>query len=179
MITKEKLGQIYIHASADVIDKYLEGLNDAFVKFDISTILRRAAFLAQIGHESGELRYTKEIWGPTPAQSKYEGRLDLGNTERGDGKRFLGRGLIQITGRANYTICGKSLDLDLLDEPELLEQPRYASLSAAWYWKWRGCNVPADMGDMERVTKLINGGLNGYEQRMEIYGRALSALSAS
>jgi len=179
MIDTTQLSKIYINAKLDTIEKFIEPLNGTFDKFEISSILRRAAFLAQIGHESGELRYVKEIWGPTSAQLGYEGRLDLGNTEKGDGKRFMGRGLIQITGRANYDRCGKALDLDLLDEPELLEQPEYAAISAGWFWKMRGCNVPADMGDMVRVTKLINGGQNGLDQRLELYSRAIAVLGSS
>lgn len=120
-----------------------------------------AAFIAQIGHESGQLVYVREIWGPTPAQTKYEGRADLGNTVPGDGLKCRGRGLIQITGRANYAACGEALGLDLINHPELLEQPQYACMSAAWFWATKGLNTLADAGDFDRITKRINGWLNG------------------
>ena len=86
-------------------------------RFQIIGIKRVAAFIAQIGHESGQLVYAREIWGPTPAQAKYEGRKDLGNTVPGDGFKYRGRGLIQITGRANYAACGEPLGLDRINQP--------------------------------------------------------------
>lgn len=140
-------------------------LDHAMATYDIDTPERQAAFLAQIGHESGGLAWIREIWGPTVSQSRYEGRLDLGNTEPGDGKKFMGRGLIQITGRHNYAVCGRALGLDLLNEPELLEQPRNAALSAAWFWKEHGCNDLADNGQFQLMTRRINGGLNGLPDR--------------
>ena len=91
--------------------------------YQIVGLKRVAAFIAQIGHESGQLKYVKEIWGPTAAQARYEGRADLGNTVAGDGSKYRGRGLIQITGRANYKACGEALSLDLTNYPELLEKP--------------------------------------------------------
>jgi putative chitinase len=153
-------------------------LEQTFEEFAIDTPLRQAAFLAQIAHESGELRYVQEIWGPTPTQLRYEGRRGLGNVYPGDGYRFMGRGLIQITGRANYEACGEALDLDLLGSPELLEEPLHAARSAGWYWDWRGINIPADVGDFERVTRLVNGGLNGFSDRIRYYERALEELGA-
>jgi len=111
---------------------------------------RVAAFIAQIGHESGQMIYVREIWGPTPAQVKYEGRKDPGSTFPGDGFKYRGRGLIQITGRANYAACGEGLGLDLINQPELLEQPKSACLSAAWFWATNGLNTLADSGDFEK-----------------------------
>lgn len=177
MITAQKLQEIFPNTKPSVIQNYIEPLNATFDKFNINTVIRQAAFLAQIGHESGGFVYTKELWGPTDAQVRYEGRADLGNIHPGDGRRYLGRGLIQITGRANYAKCGEAMGLNLVVEPELLERPDMATESAGWYWKSRGCNVPADIGDVERVTKLINGGLNGLAQRLDIYARALKALT--
>ncbi|MGB6104600.1 MAG: glycoside hydrolase family 19 protein, partial [Pusillimonas sp.] len=110
--------------------------------------------------------YTREIWGPTPAQLRYEGRADLGNIERGDGSRFRGRGLIQITGRANYRSVANGLGIDCLSEPALLEFPEDAARSAAWWWANNGCNQIADTEDFERLTRRINGGLNGYADRL-------------
>lgn len=153
-------------------EKFAPIIGAAMKEFEINTPRRIAMFLAQIGHESGHLRYTREIWGPTPTQLRYEGRKDLGNTEPGDGKRFMGRGLIQTTGRANYTATGAALGLDLLNRPELLEEPANAARSAAWFWKSRGLNELADVGDFMRITRRINGGLNGHIERMALYEKA-------
>ncbi|WP_333679899.1 glycoside hydrolase family 19 protein [Dyella sp.] len=148
----------------------------AMDEFQIDTFPRVAAFLAQTGHESGGFVYTKEIWGPTAAQSRYEGRADLGNTVKGDGYLFRGRGLIQITGRLNYMQAAKGLGLDLLHHPELLEQPVNAARSAAWWWKTHGCNEMADRNDFVALTRRINGGTNGLADRHERWAQAKSAL---
>ncbi len=171
MIDAAKLRAImpYAGARADVFVLPLVAAMDAF---GINTPERAAAFLAQVGHESGQLRHVREIWGPTPAQCRYEGRADLGNTEPGDGKRFMGRGLIQITGRKNYLLCGFALDLDLLARPELLEQPVAAAASAAWYWHNRNLNRFADAGDFVGLTRAINGGTNGLADRRALWARA-------
>jgi len=141
-----------------------------------------AQFLPQIMHESMGLRYTKEIWGPTPAQRRYEGRKDLGNVRAGDGKRFSGRDYIQTTGRDNYrafTAWLRDRDRacpDFEANPELLETPKYLGLSAIWYWSER---VPAryvDEGNIEMVTRRVNGGLNGYADRLRYYDRAALVL---
>ena len=150
-------------------------LTKAMEAYDIDSDMRIASFLAQVGHESGGLAFASEIWGPTLAQARYEGRIDLGNNQSGDGKRFKGRGLIQITGRFNYRAAGKALGLPLEDEPELLELPQHASQSAAWFWKDRGCNEIADSGDFRKLTKRINGGLNGYEDRLQRFEWARAA----
>lgn len=157
--------------------KFVPALNTAMGKYQIITRERIAAFLAQIGHESGQLRYVREIWGPTSQQLGYEGRKDLGNTVAGDGSKYRGRGLIQITGRANYAECGEALGLDLIDHPELLEQPEHAAMSAAWYWSSRGLNTLADKGDFLLITKRINGGTNGLADRQALYDRALKVLA--
>lgn len=150
-------------------------ITKAMESYEIDSDMRVASFLAQIGHESGGLAYTAEIWGPTLAQAKYEGRIDLGNNHEGDGKRFKGRGLIQITGRFNYRATGKALGLPLEDQPELLEQPQWAALSAAWWWKDHGCNEIADSGDFKKLTRRINGGLNGYDDRLQRFEWARAA----
>ena len=136
-----------------------------------------AAFVAQIGHESGQLKYVKEIWGPTKAQARYEGRADLGNTVAGDGSKYRGRGLIQITGRANYKACGEALALDLINEPELLEKPQHACMSAAWFWASRGLSTLADAGQFDKITQRINGGQNGAADRQALYAKALKVLA--
>lgn len=146
-------------------------------EFGIDTPTRQAAFLAQIGHESGGLHWSVEIWGPTEAQRRYEGRRDLGNVQIGDGFRFRGRGLIQTTGRANYTATGKALGVDLIAKPELLALPELAARSAAWYWKSRDLNALADAGDFERITRKINGGLNGQAERIALWESARGVLT--
>ena len=151
-------------------------LNTAMVRYQIVGPKRIAAFIAQIGHESGQLRYVKEIWGPTKAQARYEGRSDLGNNQPGDGSRFRGRGLIQITGRDNYMACGGGLGLDLIKQPELLEKPHHACMSAAWFWASRGLNTMADAGQFDKITQRINGGQNGAADRQALYARALKVL---
>lgn len=151
-------------------------LTEAMIRGQIDTRLRICAFLAQIGHESGDLKYVREIWGPTAAQLGYEGRKDLGNTVKGDGSKFRGRGLIQITGRVNYTACGKALGLDLVSNPTLLEQPDNAAKSAAWFWEVKGLNALADADRFTDLTRRINGGINGLEDRKKRYNLALSVI---
>ena len=146
-------------------------------EFEINTPARMAAFLAQIGHETMGLRYLTEIWGPTPAQRRYEGRADLGNTRPGDGARFLGRGLIQVTGRENYSRESIASGVDFLSNPQRLAEPLYATRSAMRYWKTHGCNELADVGAFEQITKKINGGLNGYPERLGLWERAKEALA--
>lgn len=177
MINTDNLIAIFPDVSVDTLDMYVNPLNQTFERADINTPLRTAAFLAQVGYESGGFRYTREIWGPTLAQKRYEGRRDLGNTEPGDGKRYLGRGLIQLTGRRNYALASDAFNTDFISEPELLEQPEWATMVAGWYWSVRGINVPADVGDFERVTKLVNGGYNGLEQRAALYEAAMKELN--
>lgn len=158
---------------------WLEPITDAMTEFAINTPARQAAFLAQIGHESGGLMYTRELWGPTPAQVRYEGRADLGNTHPGDGSKYRGRGFIQITGRANYAAAGKALHLDLIDHPEILEDPEMVAVSAAWWWKSHGLNELADAGDFHRITRVINGGTNGLADRLARWEKAKNALGVT
>lgn len=160
-------------------------LGQAMAIFAIDSPARQAAFLAQIAHESGRLAYVEELWGPTPAQLRYEGRKDLGNVQKGDGYRYRGRGLIQITGRANYRECADRLAEyvtgcpDFEAEPELLRAPRWAALSAAWFWHSRNLNVLADVGDFMRVTRRINGGTNGLADRMALWDGAKDVLGVA
>ena len=152
---------------------FLAPLNAAMAEFDIGTPLRQAAFLAQVGHESGQLRYVREL----ASGAAYEGRGDLGNVLAGDGVRFKGRGFLQVTGRANYAACGVVLRLDLLSSPELLEQTTAACRSAGWFWQSRGLNRLADAGDQERLTRRINGGVNGLAERLALYQTARKVLA--
>lgn len=157
--------------------KWAPALTAAMAGGQINTRLRQAAFLAQIGHESGSLVYTKELGGASYF-AKYDGRKDLGNTQPGDGTRFCGRGLIQVTGRANYAKCSEALFSDdrLLKNPELLEQPEWAAKSAVWYWSTRSLNALADADRFTDLTKKINGGTNGLEDRKARYRLALTVL---
>jgi putative chitinase len=180
-ITEQQLLQILLNAGRQA-GVFVPVLNASMGKYGIVTRLRIAAFIAQIGHESGQLRYVREVWGPTAAQAGYEGRADLGNTLKGDGPKYRGRGLIQITGRANYAKCGEALGLDLISLPELLEQPQHATMSAAWFWSVSGLNTLADIGDNSNIGSLINAGRrgrmpNGAKDRAALYERALKVLA--
>lgn len=152
-------------------------------RYGIVEPLDVAAFLAQIGHESMRLRFTLELWGPTVAQRAYEPpsekAAELGNTHPGDGRRFCGRGLIQTTGRGNYAIAGVALDLDLLNHPELLEQPEHAAMSAALFW-WNHKLTPLALaGDFAEITRRVNGGTNGLADRQALFAAAKKALGIS
>ncbi len=171
MITTEELHSIMPFAGARC-NEYAAPLNAAMKRFEIDNPLREAAFIAQIAHESGSLHFVKEL----ASGGAYEGRKDLGNTEPGDGIFFKGRGLIQITGRHNYSLCGLALELDLLEHPELLELPENACLSAAWFWNARKLNELADKPDFLSITRRINGGTNGYQSRLDFYERAKKVL---
>lgn len=170
-ITAEQLAKIFPLAKSRVAI-FAPFLNAAMEEFGIDTPIRQAGFLAQVGHESGQLRYTAEI----ASGAAYENRLDLGNTSPGDGKKYKGRGLIQLTGKFNYTQLMMSLDLDCLDHPELLETPDNACRSAAWWWSVRGLNTLADRGDFKKITKIINGGYNGLDDRQKLYEVACRVL---
>lgn len=158
-------------------EKWAPALSLAMENGDINTRLRQSNFLAQIGHESGSLVYVKELGGPSYF-AKYEGRKDLGNTQPGDGPKFAGRGLIQVTGRTNYGKASQALfgDDRLLQTPELLEKPEWAAKSAVWYWTTRNLNALADQDRFTDITKAINGGTNGLEDRKARYKLALSVL---
>lgn len=171
MISLEELNRIMPFARHRA-DAAVEPLNETMRRYGIDNILRQSAFLAQVAHESGELRYTEEI----ASGEAYEDRIDLGNTELGDGKRYKGRGYFQITGRANYKACGEDLELDLINHPELLETTANAALSAGWFWDKKHLNELADKPDFVLICKRINGGLNGYKSRLDYYERAKQVL---
>ena len=175
-ITEQQLLEILPNAGRNA-GVFVSALNTAMGRYGIVGTLRVAAFIAQVGHESGQLRYVREIWGPTAQQADYEGRADLGNTVKGDGFKYRGRGLIQITGRANYAACGEALGLDLINNPELLEQPQHAAMSAAWFWSANGLNTLADQGKFVMITRRINGGTNGLADRQALYDKALKVLA--
>jgi putative chitinase len=180
MITDTQLTQITPHLTPQKLALYLPHLNEAMAHSSIDNMVRTAAFIAQLAHESGEFRFMEEIWGPTDAQRRYEPPADLakrlGNTQSGDGKRFKGRGPIQITGRFNYKKYGDLLGVDLVDHPELAADPQWAFATAGLFWKSNGLNELADKPDFVAITKRINGGTNGLADRQMYYERAKKVL---
>ncbi len=172
-ITAAQLGQIMPHASKSNIHKYVDPLNSTMQNYEINTPLRQAHFIAQLAHESGSFRYSEEI----ASGSAYEGRKDLGNTQPGDGRKFKGRGLIQLTGRANYAEYGRDINRNLLENPELVAtDPVLCVDVAGWYWMKREINLYADADDIRMVTRKINGGLNGLTDRIDFFERAQHVL---
>nr|DAD84520.1 MAG TPA: Chitinase A [Siphoviridae sp. ctA4S13]DAG37736.1 MAG TPA: Chitinase A [Caudoviricetes sp.] len=183
-VTKGQLLQI-MPTAASRIDKYLSYINGYAEVFGIDTPLRMAHYLAQIAHESGELRWTVEQ-GTRSYFDKYDtGKLarQLGNTPQkdGDGYKYRGRGLIQITGRSNYDAYNRSAYCkgDVIENPELLEKPLGAVKSSMWWWKTHGLNILADNDDVVKITKRINGGQNGLKERCGYLARAKRALGIS
>jgi len=180
--------QLVMGIKPNLASRWAPFIERALKLSECNTKQRKAAWLAQIGHESGCLRYTREIWGPTPQQLRYEPGTTLaarlGNTQPGDGARYMGRGLIQITGLANYQMCTQQMRKlveglevpNFVQEPELLERPSWASLTAAVFWKKNKLNRFADSGNFVELTKRINGGLNGLAHRQHLYVAALGVL---
>lgn len=194
-LTLEKLNSLGLD------EKWLDGLNKCFDKYSINTPERQACFLAQVMHESGGFKFlsenlnysanalmrtwssrfpdidTAEKYANNPekiANKVYAGRM--GNIEEGDGWKYRGRGLIQLTGRENYANFGLNAGVDVLSNPDLLATPEYATLSAGWYWNKRNLNELADKMDIEGITKKINGGLNGIEDRKARTHKVLAVL---
>lgn len=176
MITPELIRALNLTMPPDRAAEIARTLEAAAQAAQINTRLREAAFVSQLAHESGGFRYLEEIWGPSAAQNRYEGRIDLGNVRSGDGFRFRGRGWIQLTGRNNYRTYGRLLGLDLEGQPQVAAQPEVAARIAAAYWNSRNLNRLADAGDVEGVTRGINGGTNGLADRQRLYSLALAAL---
>ena len=185
--------------------KWLQPLNDTFAKYGINTLVRQAAFIGQCGHESNNFKVLEEnlhysagalmrVWpsrfpdantaekyanNPDAIANKvYGGRADLGNTEDGDGAKFHGRGLIQLTGRSNVTACGNALGQPFSEHPELLLEPQWACMSAGWFWNKRNLNDLADNEDWASLTKRINGGLLGLQDRIDRTHKAMDILSS-
>jgi putative chitinase len=175
-------------ARIDRASRFAPALSVGMAFYGIDNPQRQAAFLASIGHESAGLKYTAEVWGPTPAQEGYEGRKDLGNNKVGDGSRFRGHGLIQTTGRANHAKVRDRLrerfpDVpDFEAEPEALMDTQWAALSACDYWDMKNLNELADAGEFEELSARINGrnrktGLpNGMEDRLHRWEHAKQVL---
>lgn len=206
-ITEQQLLQIMPKARP-VVGAFLPALNRAMVRWRINSLVRQAAFLAQVGHESGQLRnlvenlnYSAEALVRTwpsrftdqtapgyarhpekIANKAYGGRMGNGPEASGDGWRFRGRGLLQVTGRDNYREAGVGLGLPLESEPELLEQAEQAAQSAAWWWAKRGLNEMADAGRIRDIGSIINTGQpdktpNGAAERLALYDLALRVLA--
>lgn len=155
--------------------KYVESINVTIQDYELSNPVVLAMFLAQVFHESGAFYYVTEL----ASGAAYEGRKDLGNTQKGDGKRFKGRGFIQITGRYNYTQLSEALGFDFVSSPEELSLLPWCALSAGWYWNSRNLTKIAEQGDenaFRLITKRINGGYNGYEDRKKYWNKTRKVL---
>ena len=181
-ITPELIRRLgYPGMPMDQVNVWAAKLGDACRLAQINTPQRIAHFLAQASHESGGFFYSHEIWGPTPAQLRYEGRLDLGNVRPGDGRRYAGRGPFQLTGRANYRTVGNHIGYPLEDQPELAAQIGVGSLVACDFWVTRfvSLNKIADRGGLSvvpAITRVINGGFNGLPDRQRRYSLAAHVL---
>ena len=173
-LTESQIKQIAPNVSSANLPGFVADFNRWAAEFGVTTPLRVAHFLAQVLHESGELRYTEEI----ASGKAYEWRSDLGNVYKGDGVRFKGRGFLQITGRANYQAYARSKWCvgDLMSHPEWLAKSPGNTKSALWFWWKNGLNALADNDDLRAVTRKVNGGLNGYSQRAYYYRRARRVL---
>lgn len=175
ILSKDDLHIIMPALKRNKLDLYYPFLINAMNFFSINNKERIAAFLAQVAHESVEFTFLEEI----ASGAAYEGRKDLGNVHSGDGKKYKGRGIIQVTGRFNYIACGSALGLPLERQPELLELPENAFLSGAWFWAHHGCNELADINKDEQfkaITRIINGGYNGLEERFNYWYAASKVL---
>jgi putative chitinase len=174
-LTKEQFSAIAPTIKEPKLSTYTMYINETLKVYGINTPSQVAMFIAQIMHESGACIYTKEL----ASGEAYEGRKDLGNVQKGDGVRFKGRGLIQITGRANYAELSKAFGVDFINKPELLETPEWATKSAGWFWNSRKLNsIAVDNTEdaFKLVTKRINGGYNGLEDRKNYWARAKKVL---
>ena len=197
-MTNEQLAKLGIDS------KWLQPLLDTFQKYEINTPQRQAAFIGQCAHESGNFKVLQEnlnysakglmaTWSsrfpdmdtaeryerqPEKIANKVYARADMGNTDDGDGWKYRGRGVIQLTGKNNYRTCGEALGLDLVVNPDLILEPQYACLSAGWFWNKRGLNTLADANDIETITKRVNGGLHGLLDRQAKTQIALEVLNA-
>lgn len=178
MITSRVIKAVMPMLSSQRAMEYLPPLLIAAQRYQINRPEREAAFLGQLAHESGGLKYWQEI----ASGAAYEGRVDLGNTQPGDGRRFKGRGPIQITGRANYRKASVDLEMDLITYPEQAATVATGFLIAAWFWADNRLNQLADEDTEDayrRITRRINGGYNGWQDRRAYWMRARLALGLS
>lgn len=181
MLTLYELRQICPQTPGSVLEPFVEPLNVAFDEFEINTPKRVGHFLAQAAHETGGFRWMKEF----ASGEAYDDRHDLGNEKvdgysQGEGVRFKGRGIFQLTGEANYTRAGTELYLDadwFRMNPDAAAEPQNACRIAGWYWKTHRLNALADADDIRGITKRINGGYNGFDDRVAYHQRAAEALA--
>lgn len=176
ILTLYELRRICPQTPDKVLRPFVEPLNAAFEEFDINNTRRRSDFMAQAAHETGGFRWMKEL----ASGEAYEGRADLGNNEPGEGPRFKGRGIFELTGDFNYVAAGVALHGDpewFRMNPDLACEPEAACRIAGWYWKSHGLNELADRGDFRAITRRINGGMNGFDDRLAYRGRAQEALA--
>lgn len=164
-MTRENFAALFPIKNEAERGRHYDAVQAASLEFSIHYSRRLAAFLAQVGHETAGFRYSQEL-GDAAYFARYEGRRDLGNTEPGDGARYHGRGMLQLTGRANYREFGGLLSLPLEDEPERAATVEVGARIAGLFWRSRGCNDLADQDRFRAVTRKINGGLNGLEDRL-------------
>ena len=169
LLTEKQIRAMMPNAGAR-LTPHLPYIVPALEKAAIDTPLRMAAFLAQLAHESGEYRYMKEIWGPTETQLGYEGRADLGNDEPGDGEKYAGLGPIQITGKRNQWAACTYLGIPAKDHKKL-GTPEYGTAGATWFWNSRKLSKLADRGWFRAITRIVNGGFNGWNDRLHYYQR--------
>ena len=197
MLTNEQLGKLGLDP------KWLDPLNETFEKYEINTPKRQACFIGQCMHESGGFKFVHEnlnysakaLMATWPSRfpnievaSEYERKPEkiadkvyggrMGNTEDGDGRKYIGRGLIQLTGKDNYKAASDALGEDLVANPQLVEEPRFAALTAGWFWNKKGLNALADTMDIETMTKRINGGTLGIDDRKAKINLALNSLGS-
>lgn len=175
-VTPAILKAIAPNARDSIIGPVAEAMSQLLPAGGISSKLRLAHFLAQAAHESAGFRTLVEYWGPTHAQAGYEGRKDLGNTRPGDGHRFMGRGIFQVTGRANYRTYGKRLGIDLEKFPDRAAEAKVSVQIALLYWNDRHLSDFADRDDVKSITKKINGGYNGLSERETYLAHAKKVL---
>lgn len=202
-LSEELFQQALPEARSQDIELFHSSIVSAMEEFEINTPLRMAAFLAQIAHESGNLRFIREnlnysaegllrTWPrhfPTReianryarnpeaiANRAYANRMGNGPESSGDGWRYRGRGLIQLTGKNNYIACGEGIDYDLVTDPSYLETPEGAARSAGWFWQTNQLNSLADIGNIRAITQRINGGFNGLDDRINKYEQSLLVL---
>lgn len=171
MITLEQLKSI-TNQKESILSPFVNSLNYTFNEFSINSPQRQAYFLSQICHESGCFLYTEEI----ASGVAYENRLDLGNTVSGDGIRFKGRGLIQLTGRNNYKKLSDRFGVNFVSNPYMLKSADWASRSAGWFWNLKKLNDYCDKNNFLMTTFLINGGFNGLEDRLKYLVKSYNVL---
>jgi putative chitinase len=197
-LTTEKLQKLHIGA------EWVDALNETFSRFDITSNNQQAMFIGQCSHESGNFKLLSEnlnykaatlmkLWPkrfPTLevanqyagnaraiANKVYADRMGNRDEASGDGYRFRGKGLVQLTGYSNHFHAGKALGVDFVMQPDLVATPKYAALTAGWFWSTHKCNPPADALDYTKVTKIINGGTIGLDDRIKHVQMALAVLA--